>query len=95
MDDLSFFRIAYNPLVAWSIPSDISAVMPNLDTLLINVAAVTGSIPSEIAQLSHLRKNSVAFVVTDCVTNNLLAPESLISVVAPHLDVSTIALKIL
>ena len=56
LENLRLLNLGFNPLDTWSIPSDMAKVMPNLENFLCSVSSVTGSLPTELSELSNLRK---------------------------------------
>ena len=44
-NELAVLKLAYNSFESWTIPDGIDAVLPNLQTLLLQGSSITGSIP--------------------------------------------------
>jgi len=58
-DRLEYFRVAHNPFHAWTIPTELSSCMPNLERLFLQATSLTGTLPSDISELSRLRKSLI------------------------------------
>lgn len=54
--ELAVLKLAYNSFDPWTLPSSIDTLLPNLQSLLLQGAFITGTVPTEIGNLSLLRK---------------------------------------